>query len=412
MLFLLLMLCSLGSTTHPCCRQYYTDPPIIQLAKRGDIDEIKECIRKEPKSLSVKNFKLESLLHCAVSKGYKELAKLLIRKGIYIDIKDGEGKTPLHVAAQKGRKELAKLLIKKGANIKAQDKDGWTPLHFAVRLKRKNLAKLFIEKGADIEAQDKDDWTPLFFIARWPHIEIAKLLLQKGANIHARDKQDKTVVHATSADENGYERILEFLIEQGALIEEKDNEREKPLNPLDFRTFQFYRKKNESSERKALFDILPFSGNQDLDEYLIEAVWSKNVDRVEELIRSGACPNTKIMGSMIPLLCAASQGDKKMVKVLLELGANRDAKNESGWTALHFATCYGHLKLAKFLIKKGIDPTIKDSQGHSAQDIAANKDEKMLKYLKKASSSFLEKNTEVEIISYDLEKILTASFLN
>jgi ankyrin repeat protein len=53
------------------------------------------------------------------------------------------------------------------------------------------------------------------------------------------------------------------------------------------------------------------------------------------------------------LLWAAEEGHEAVVKLLLEKGAELEAKDSSGWTALIWAAEKGHEAVVKLLLKKG-----------------------------------------------------------
>jgi len=55
-----------------------------------------------------------------------------------------------------------------------------------------------------------------------------------------------------------------------------------------------------------------------------------------------------------------------MVALLLELGADPRAQDESGWTALMVAAMQGHVRLASMLLASGADLEAKDSDGRTA----------------------------------------------
>ncbi|KAH9046631.1 ankyrin repeat-containing domain protein [Lactarius hengduanensis] len=54
-------------------------------------------------------------LHEASSKGFLEIARVLLSYGANVDEKDGEGRTPFEVASLKGHDEMGKLLLEHGA---------------------------------------------------------------------------------------------------------------------------------------------------------------------------------------------------------------------------------------------------------------------------------------------------------
>ncbi|EMD86650.1 hypothetical protein COCC4DRAFT_90850, partial [Bipolaris maydis ATCC 48331] len=53
------------------------------------------------------------------------------------------------------------------------------------------------------------------------------------------------------------------------------------------------------------------------------------------------------------LICAASRGIPKMVELLLEFGADIDAQNRHGRTALMEAVLWGHLASVNYILDKG-----------------------------------------------------------
>jgi ankyrin repeat protein len=60
------------------------------------------------------------------------------------------------------------------------------------------------------------------------------------------------------------------------------------------------------------------------------------------------------------------------VRLLLEKGADVEAKDNSGWTALHYAARRGHEAVVRLLLEKGVDVEAKTSNGWMALRGAAN----------------------------------------
>jgi ankyrin repeat protein len=59
------------------------------------------------------------------------------------------------------------------------------------------------------------------------------------------------------------------------------------------------------------------------------------------------------------------------VKLLIDRGADLTAKDEDGWTALHYAAALDQIDLVKYLIhQKGMDPREKTANGMTALDVA------------------------------------------
>ncbi|CAH2243588.1 jg21306, partial [Pararge aegeria aegeria] len=68
---------------------------------------------------------------------------------------------------------------------------------------------------------------------------------------------------------------------------------------------------------------------------------------------------------------ACSYGWLEVVTVLVEGGANVNAKGLDDDTPLHDATTSGNLNMVKFLIEHGADPFAKNTKGRTPSDYAA-----------------------------------------
>jgi ankyrin repeat protein len=71
-----------------------------------------------------------------------------------------------------------------------------------------------------------------------------------------------------------------------------------------------------------------------------------------------------------PLKIAAVRGDVPVIEALVAAGADVDALNEDGCTALHHAVSQGHFAAASRLIDLGAATIIRDRFGHLAADCA------------------------------------------
>ncbi|KAH9767234.1 ank rep region domain-containing protein [Citrus sinensis] len=74
-----------------------------------------------------------------------------------------------------------------------------------------------------------------------------------------------------------------------------------------------------------------------------------------------------------PLHLAVNKTSIGCAKVLLESGADKEAKGKDGKTSLHNAAANGDRRMVEMLIEMGADPTIKDDRGRSCFDVARDK---------------------------------------
>lgn len=91
------------------------------------------------------------------------------------------------------------------------------------------------------------------------------------------------------------------------------------------------------------------------------AMWGHE-DVVAVLLRNGARPRS---GGKTALLLS---DDPAVVKLLLQAGAEVDARNLNGDTPLHYAASLGRMEVMPLLLKAGADVNALDRNGHTALD--------------------------------------------
>ncbi|RKU39428.1 hypothetical protein C6496_01490 [Candidatus Poribacteria bacterium] len=216
---------------------------------------------------------------------------------------------PLAWAAMMGQTAAAELLLEHGADIKGRNQDGNTALHLAAFLGRAETAELLINNGADVKAKNGDGATPIDILAvPW---EMTQFLSR---SLGVKLEQEQVAA--------GKAKIAEML------------------------------KVEPPSESGAVIgDIWA-------------AAFTGNTEALKQALADGADPNAMNMefGSTL-LSTTALMGHTAAVAMLLEHGADINAKSRDGGTALHAAAFLGHAETAKLLLEKGADTTIQDSQG-------------------------------------------------
>ena len=93
------------------------------------------------------------------------------------------------------------------------------------------------------------------------------------------------------------------------------------------------------------------------------------------LVEKGADVNSASANSfkVTPLHSAAAISNYSLVKMLVENGADVDARQQAGFTALHAAADHGATEIITLLLEKGADVEAKTDAGETALSIAEKK---------------------------------------
>lgn len=120
--------------------------------------------------------------------------------------------------------------------------------------------------------------------------------------------------------------------------------------------------------------MLKFAIRRKTLELFHEAVDNKDYLRTKLLIEN--CDKQKFVvdsldaNGLTPLQRSCFLGNVRIVRLLVEAGANVSIKDSEGWTVLHAASVAGNYAVVKYLIKIGVDLEAKTDRGESALDLA------------------------------------------
>ena len=220
--------------------------PLYYVSERGYLGLVDYLISKRPEDMNVRG-DYGTPLHAALERGHADVAQLLLRHCVDVDIRGYQDRTPLHLAAGHGFLGVTCTLVERNADINARDRSGNTPLHRTMvewyqqseRTQdcRLDVVKFLLEHGADPDAKDDDRWTPLHEASNYGSVKGAQLILEHGASIHVRNKEGQTPLHRVLVGlDDTFDTLdmfldtMRFLLEHGADVDALDDDHATPLH--------------------------------------------------------------------------------------------------------------------------------------------------------------------------------------
>lgn len=95
-------------------------------------------------------------------------------------------------------------------------------------------------------------------------------------------------------------------------------------------------------------------------------------DAARLLLSHGANVNTASRNAMkvAPIHAAVAGKNVEVIELILSGGADVNAKQQQGWTAIHSAAMHGDLALLEKLLALGANPAVKNDDGKTSLDLA------------------------------------------
>jgi ankyrin repeat protein len=317
----------------------------------------------------------------AAAAGNLDQLKPLLDSKSNVDAKNKEGDTPLMFAALHGRKDCVDALIAAHADIKARDKHGDTALQWAVHGGSIDCIQALIDAGADVKATNNDGVSPLMWAARLGDLDEVELLLKDGAGANSKNKDGENALvsavcaswtYASDTNEglwimspaqpNVYAGMYAVLVDIVAVLSAgKAPKHAAGWGAGDVPTVKcLIAAGADMNCRDALYGLTPLEA----------AIVRDNGDCADALMEAGADVNARDTFGETALVWSALKGDVKRVQALLAAKADINFKDKFGRSILMFAVAGDNADCVSALIAAGADVKAKDNKGFMARSYA------------------------------------------
>lgn len=246
--------------------------------------------------------------------------------------------TPLLEAARNYDEAVAIRLVLRGADVAAAENDGTTALHWAAYAGLDALVVALLDHGADPNATNRYGLTPLHAAAEVGHTLPVVALLEAGADPNATLPEGETVL--MTAARSGNPEVVVALLDHGAATEARDD---------------FY------GETALIFAAV--EDHAEAIAALVEHGADVNARAAPMDYRSRRAGQSILgLGDWTPLMYAARHNASAAADALIAAGADLDAQDPDGATALVIAIINAHYEFANRLIAAGADPNLADDE--------------------------------------------------
>jgi len=235
-------------------------------------------------------------------------------------------------AASRNDYDEVKRLLSLGVSPDSVNHDGLTALHQCCIDASEPIMQLLLDYGASVDARDTEQWTPLHAACTCGHLNLVKILVEHGADLLAVNG-DGNMPFDICEDEATLDYIENQMVKQGITQEMIDLTR-------------------ASNELNMLKDL--------------EKLASECPDEINRAVDDNG---------VTPLHIAATNNYLSVVKFMLNHGVNVSVCDNDLWQPLHGVACWGneqHIKVVELLVEAGANLDAKTFNDETVFDLCDN----------------------------------------
>jgi len=237
------------------------------------------------------------------------------------------------------------MLLEKGADVKTVCRFGGTPLHAAAYADIRIMRKL-LDLGADPNARPPGWGPPLTPAVMLDRPELVSLLLKHGVRVTDHDDEGMTALQAAVWYER--QKTARLLVS-----------RKTPVDAFSAAGLGM----KDLLAAKLVKDPKLIARRGPRKRTLLH--WARDCDIMKFLISKGADVDAQDDSGESALFLAIANGDNDTVKLLLDNKASVELRNRQGYAPLHVAARCCNLKASALMLFGGANANVRDSQGRA-----------------------------------------------
>ncbi|KAN0072724.1 ankyrin repeat domain-containing protein 50-like protein 3 [Elaphomyces granulatus] len=339
----------------------------LQAASHGGHEKIVQMLLDRGADVNAQGGYYGNALQSASLAGHEKIVQMLLDRGADVDAQGGLHGNALQAASRGGHEEIVQMLLDRGAGVNAQGGYYGNALQLASLGGHEKAVQMLLDRVPDVNAQGGCYGNALQSASLGGHDKIVRMLLDRGANVDAQGGLHGNALQAASR--GGHEKIVQMLLDPGADVDAQGGFHGNALQAASHGSHEKVGP-NIDAEEVSHGNALQIA-SRDGDEKIVRILLDRGADVNAQ---GGHYGNA--------LQAASYGGHEKIVQMLLDRGADVDAQGGFHSNALQAASEDGHEKAVKMLLDRGADINAQGRNlGNALQAASAGGHEKVVKML-------------------------------
>ena len=319
--------------------------PLLAAAAGGSVRAVRALLDRGANPYAER--KRGGALAAAAMSGNRKVVELLLTRKLDQNTKN----LGLAAAAAKGRLHIARVLLANGADpsfVTTHEKEHLPIVFLAAGGGYESTALTLVDHGASVHVTGPNNGSLLHLASIVGMPAFARRLVEQGVKVHTTLEGGHTSLHLAASE--GHVRVAELLLASGADIEAVNDTGETPLL---------------SASSAGHLEVVKRLLSHEAD------VKARNSNQATALLLADTQARFAIVEGPFPdSISHYESSGPKIIQALLRSGADPDAQNLNGQTALQVAAVFGDVTSAQILVLARARLDIRDTNGRTPWETA------------------------------------------